>query len=107
LKVNSLSLVWRSDQYSYSEITPFSHDLSVVFVGFTWPSSVISDFSYTLYETAIEKTGSLFTVTPSAYDSHFTVSHGLTSSDGSAAPSWISMTLNTDDFKVSVSSTDY
>jgi hypothetical protein len=102
-----MKLVWRSDDYS-SYITPFSHDVDIYFVGFSSLSSSgqIPNFSYTLYETAVQETGSKFAINPSAQASHFTLTHALTSSDGTAAPTWISMTENTDDFVVSVSSSD-
>jgi len=85
-----MKFVWRMDDYTTTEITPYSAPFDLIFVGLTEPSTSIPDFSHTIFSsTPTVETGTLFTVDPVEYAGEYTTLHTLTKDDDSSAPAWI------------------
>ena len=46
-----MKFVWTMDDYTNSEIVNFSYTFTLDFIGLAEPTTKISDFSYTIFDT--------------------------------------------------------
>jgi hypothetical protein len=47
-----MKFVWRSDGYTKSEITPYTANFDLTFVGLADPTTKIGDFSHAIFSSA-------------------------------------------------------